>query len=182
MSLRRANRWMPVTLLLFAGATLAAPIPYEARLSGVEEVPPNASAGSGHAEAHFDPVARTLLVSADFSGLTGNVTAAHIHCCVGPGTNAGVATTTPTFPGFPSGVTAGTYLQVFDTTLASTYSSAFISNNGGSVASAEAALANALAAGLTYFNIHSSVFPGGEIRGQLLPRQIFDDGFEDSPL
>jgi len=38
---------------------------------------------------------------------------------------------------------------------------------GGTVAGAEAAFASGLAAGTTYFNIHTSMFPGGEIRGFL---------------
>jgi hypothetical protein len=49
--------------------------------------------------------------------LTSTDTAAHIHCCAPLGTNAGVATTVPTFLGFPLGVTSGTYSsQVFDLT------------------------------------------------------------------
>lgn len=177
----RPTRGILVIFLLFGSGVQAAPTVYEARFSGAAEVPPNASAGSGFAEVHYDPVAHTLLVSADFAGLTGTVTAAHIHCCANSTLNGPVATTTPTFPGFPSGVSAGTYLQVFDTTQPSTYNAAFINNNGGTAASAEATLANGLAAGLTYFNIHSSAFPGGEIRGQLLPREIFGDGFEGDP-
>ena len=35
-----------------------------------------------------------------------------------PPGNVGVATTTPSFPGFPLGVTAGTFSNIFDTSLA----------------------------------------------------------------
>lgn len=173
-----ANAALAFFMLLSGSPAQAAPAVYVAQLAGTAEVPPNGSAGSGRAEVQFDAAAHLLLVSADFTGLTGNVTAAHIHCCAGPTANAGVASTTPTFPGFPSGVMAGTYLQAFDTTQSSTFNPSFVTNNGGTVTSAEAALATGLAAGMTYFNIHSSVFPGGEIRGQLLPREIFADGFE----
>ena len=79
-----------------------------------------------------------------------------------------VATTVPTFPGFPLGVTSGTYDQMFDMTLASSYNPAFITAHGGTVASAEAALAASLADGTAYLNIHTTVRPGGEIRGFLL--------------
>jgi hypothetical protein len=178
MFLRRASRLAAPIFLLGAGLTHAAPVAYVARLSGAEEFPPNISSGTGYAEIDFDSTANSMLVAANFSGLSANVTAAHIHCCAGPGANAPVATTTPSFPGFPSGVTAGTYLMVFDTTAASTYNATFINNNGGSVASAEATLENGLAAGLAYFNIHSATFPGGEIRGQLLLLAIFADSFE----
>jgi MYXO-CTERM domain-containing protein len=37
------------------------------------------------------------------------------------------------------------------------------------VANAETALLNGIAAGEAYLNVHSSVFPGGEIRGYLQP-------------
>jgi hypothetical protein len=43
-----------------------------------------------------------------------------------------------------------------------------VSSHGGTVASAEAALLDGLRAGQTYLNIHTSMFPGGEIRGVLL--------------
>ena len=81
-------------------------------LNGANEVPPNASAGTGTARVDLDPVTQQMRVQIDFSGLTGLTTASHIHCCVAnPGDitlAAGVATTTPTFPGFPLGVTSGT--------------------------------------------------------------------------
>jgi hypothetical protein len=80
--------------------------------------------------------------------------------------NAGVATTTPTFPGFPLGVTAGSYFNVFDLTNPASFNPAFVTAQGG-LAAAEAAFIAGMQAGLTYFNIHTNIFPGGEIRGQL---------------
>src|SRR5439155_25683639 len=68
------------------------------------------------------------------------------------------------FVGFPLGVTSGTYDHTLDLTLASSFNPAFITANGGTAASAEAALANALVQGEAYLNIHTQVFPGGEIR------------------
>jgi hypothetical protein len=52
-------------------------------------------------------------------------------------------------------------------TLASSYNPAFVTANGGSVPAAEAALFASMAAGTSYLNIHSTVVPGGEIRGFL---------------
>src|ERR671933_59243 len=95
--------------------------------------------------------------------------ASHIHCCAPVGTNAMVATTTPTFPGFPLGVQSGTYLMTFDLTQASSYNPAFITAHGGTVTQAEADLIAGLLAGQAYLNIHTNLFPGGEIRGQLAP-------------
>lgn len=144
---------------------------YSAILSGPAESPPNASPGTGIALVDYDDVAKTLTMHVEFQGLIGTTTVSHIH---GPTVNPGlltapVMTTSPTFVGFPAGVTAGTYDAVLDLTLTSSYHPTFFANNGGTVASAEIALTNAIAQGRAYWNIHSSVFPGGEIRGFLLP-------------
>ena len=117
-------------------------------------------------------MAHTLKVDVTFSGLLCNTTASHIHCCVSPSAvtpTAGVATTTPTFAGFPLGVTSGSYLNTLNLTLATSFNPSYITANGGTPASAEVALALGLAAGNSYLNIHSNVFPGGEIRGFLVP-------------
>ena len=125
--------------------------------------------GTGFAEVGFDIVAHRMRVQFSFSGMSGNTTVAHIHgptAAPGVGT-AGVMTTTPSFPGFPTGVTFGTYDQLFDTSLASTYRAAFINSSGGTVPQAEAALLSYLMAGSAYFNVHSQTYPGGEITGFL---------------
>jgi hypothetical protein len=159
---------MAILVLLAAPSSYA--VPFIAHLDGPSEFPPVASPGIGSALVVFDPVANMLFVSVEFSGLVGPTTVAHIHCCVSPSAavpTAGVATTTPSFPGFPAGVTSGTYAMFFDTTLASTYRAGFITANGGTPAGAEAALFAGLLAGEAYFNIHTSLNPGGEIRGFL---------------
>jgi hypothetical protein len=150
---------------------LTTPITYIANLDGPSESPANASPGTGFAEVIFDSIAHTLYVNVTFSGLLGITTAAHIHAATAsPGTgNAGVATQLPFFTGFPTGVTSGTYSSLFDLTLASSWNAAFIAANGGTPGSAEAALDAALAADKAYFNIHTTMFGGGEIRGFLVP-------------
>lgn len=152
-------------------ATNASAQSYFANLTGPDESPPNASPGTGIAEVDFSLAAHTLHVHVDFSGLIGTTTASHIHApTASPGTGiAGVATQTPSFVGFPLGVTSGTFDNNLDTTLASTWNSAFITANGGTPAGAEAALNASLAAGTAYLNIHTDAFPGGEIRGFLIP-------------
>jgi len=115
----------------------------------------------------FDNTALTLRVIVNFAGLTSSTTASHIHCCAAPPATAIVATTTPTFPGFPLGVTSGSYDQTLDLLASATYNPAFVTANGGTIASAEATLVAGLNAGTTYLNVHTSAFPGGEIRGFL---------------
>jgi hypothetical protein len=147
----------------------ASPIKYATYLSGAAEAPPNASLGWGYAEVTFDLDLHTMLVDVTFSGLTGTVTASHIHCCTATplaGT-ASVATTTPTFTGFPSGVTNGTYSHLFDMTQASSYRAGYLSGFGGSTAAAELALYSGATTGQAYLNVHSTTYPGGEIRGFL---------------
>lgn len=157
---------------IVASRVEAAPIVYTASLSGAIEFPSNASPGSGFTTVTYDPVAHTLRVEATFSDLLGTTTAAHIHCCTVPppfnfAATAGIATQTPSFSGFPLGVTSGSYDNTFDLTLASSWRAAFITANGGTPAGAEVALATGLDASTAYLNIHTSTFGGGEIRGFL---------------
>jgi CHRD domain len=158
------------SLMLSAPAANAIPMTFTADLSGANEVPVVASPGTGLATVILDAAAQTLQINVTFSGLTSNTMAAHIHCCAPLGTNAGVATTVPAFPGFPiqpSGVTSGTYnSQVFDLTQPLIYNPAFITAHGG-IAQAELDLIAGIQTGQTYLNIHTVNFGGGEIRGQL---------------
>jgi len=158
--------------LLSVQTVRADQITYDVTLTGPGEAPPNASPGTGFAVITIDTTANTLnIVSDTFSGLLGTTTASHIQCCTalpGVGT-AGAATQTPSFSGFPLGVTSGSYSMLFDMTQASTWDPSFITANGGTAAGAEAALAAGAAAGDAYLNIHTTVFPGGEIRGFLVP-------------
>jgi hypothetical protein len=170
------NRWAlllgAVLLAVVGEAASAATVVFTADLSGSEESPPNASPGIGFAEVDFDLVAHTMRVRATFSGLLGTTIAAHIHAATanpGAGT-AIVATMTPTFSGFPLGVTSGTFDQTYDSSQDATYSPAFETASGGTAASAELVLFNSLSAGTAYFNIHTTVVPGGEIRGFLAPQ------------
>ena len=156
-------------LLLPVPAAYAIPVTFLGNLTGGNEIPPVDSLTTGLATVVLDATAQTLQINATFSGLTSNTSAAHIHCCAPLGTNAGVATTVPAFPGFPLGVTAGTYSSaVFDLTQPTIYNPAFVTAQGGLI-QAEAALIAGIENGTTYLNIHTGNFPGGEIRGQLEP-------------
>src|SRR5215211_4059643 len=156
-----------LAVLMLSAVAKADTIVFTTTLTGSQEVPPTGSPGIGSALVTLDTATNLLTLNVSFAGLVSPTIASHIHCCTLPGANAMVATTVPTFPGFPLGVTTGTYLMTFDLTLASTYNPAFITAHGGTVAGAQAALLAGLASGQTYLNIHTVQFPGGEIRGQL---------------
>ena len=159
-------------LILSLPAAQAATITFTAPLSGATEIPPTGSSGTGFAMVVLDTTAQTLLVSVNFSGLTGTTTASHIHCCLpAPFQNANepVATQVPTFLNMPLAVTSGSFTQTLDLTLASSYNPAFVTLEGGTVSGAEMALITGLENEETYLNIHTTTFPGGEIRGLLVP-------------
>ena len=167
-------RVIALTALLFTAIPLsqAAIIPYVTPLG--PEAP--GATGTGFVTVDYDTDANTLLINANWSGLSGTTTVAHIHCCTAtPGTGTiGVAVTPVTLPGFPEGVPAGTYTSpLLDLDDPATFTAAFITNfAGGDAANADAALLAGFNAGLAYFNIHSSTFGGGEIRGFLHLQQV----------
>ena len=158
------------SILLTGSSMYASVVTYVVNLDGPSESPANASPGIGFATITIDSILNTLRVQVTFSGLLGTTTASHIHSPTpSPFTGvAGVATTTPSFAGFPLNVTSGTFDNTLDLTLASSYNPAFVTANGGTTASAETALLAGIATGEAYLNIHTSVVPGGEIRGFLV--------------
>lgn len=166
-TVRRWTRAFGLATALVLASRVAGAQSWTATLNGSSESPANASPGTG--SATFTLVGNVLTINGTFTGLTGTTTASHIHCCTAAaftGT-AGVATTTPSFAGFPLGVTNGTFLLTLDLTQASSYNAAFVTANG-SIDASRAALIAGMNSGRTYLNIHSSAFGGGEIRGFII--------------
>jgi hypothetical protein len=128
--------------------------------------------GTGTGSAIWDDVAHTLALQASFSGLSlasSGTTVSHIHLPTAlplTGT-ASVVLTPTTLAGFPVGVRAGEYSILLDLASTATYPAAFVTNNGGNAAGAEAAVISAFDGGRAYWNIHTGAFGGGEIRGFL---------------
>jgi outer membrane autotransporter protein len=159
---------LTAAVLLLSGAAGAQAQIYKVTLSGLNEIPAVTTTGSGSAIITLNSNTHEMRVRANFKDLIGNTTAAHIHCCVFQPANAGVATTTPTFVGFPTGVQAGSWDNTYNMTAPGTWNAAFITANGGTVGGAETAFVAGAADGRAYLNIHSSTSPGGEIRGNLV--------------
>jgi hypothetical protein len=156
------------SVALLPAPALAA-IKFQGVLLGSSEVPANPSRGTGLATVFINDALSTITFQVSFSGLTGNTTAAHVHCCTGvPGANSGIAIETPSLPGFPLGVKAGSFSNSFDLLNADNYNAPFVTNNGGTAASARDALIAGLRGGRSYFNVHSTFRPGGEIRANLV--------------
>ena len=140
---------------------------YSVSFSDVGEA--QASPGAtGTGTVSYDNVSQSLTLSANFSGLIGNVTQSHIHVSPTPFSGSGgIAVTSPSLPGFPTGATSGTYGNTLNLTLTSSFNATYLANNGGTAAGAESAFAAHMAAGRAYWNIHTSFGPGGEIRAFL---------------
>ena len=151
------------TSTLIPSLSSATSFPYTALL-GPEAL---GATGTGTVQIDWDDALHTMRVQSSFSGLSGTTTIAHIHAPTAvPGTGtAAVATQVPTFALFPVGVTSGTFDQTLDLTVLSSWNPTYVTNNGGTAAGAEAALKTALDQTRAYFNIHTSTFGGGEIRG-----------------
>lgn len=158
----------------------------QASLSGYQEVhfivgPPAALRGAistqarGTFRATIDKNGELISYRLTYQGLEGNVTQSHIHfgqehtvggivvwLCQTPGTPApaAVAALTPVCPAGAEGTVTGTIVpaQVLAVT-------------GQGIADGEfAELVRAIRAGATYANVHSTLFPPGEVRGQVRRR------------
>ena len=141
---------------------------YRATMSGPAEAPPNPSPGAGIATVIIDDEAFTMQFNVPFADLVGTTFAGHLHCCT-PEPLIGTAGVATPFEGFPTGVRSGLFTQTFNLNDAATYSPVFINNNGGTVTSARDALLTGISQYRSYINIHSNVYPNGEIRGFLVP-------------
>ncbi|MDB4892592.1 MAG: hypothetical protein JWL61_4447 [Gemmatimonadetes bacterium] len=152
-----------------AAALIAVATPVQAQhwagaMSGANENPANPSTATGYIDVLLS--GNFLTVDMFWQGLVGGApAAAHIHCCIAPGNNVGVAVG---FTGFPT-TTSGTYNHIFDLTDPTVYTASFLNTfGGGTAAGAQAALINGMNAGNAYSNIHNATYPGGEIRANLV--------------
>ncbi len=116
----------------------------------------------------YDDVAHTLAIAISFANLGTPTVAAHIHAAAALSAQltAPVAIDTPYLEGFPLGVTSfANYAGTVDLTNALNYTPAFVTASGGTAAGAEAAFILYMKTDRAYVNIHTTQYPGGEIRG-----------------
>jgi hypothetical protein len=135
--------FMLFAVAIFAPAALAESVAFKADLKASNEVPPVESKGSGTLTATYDTASKSLNYTVNYSGLTGDATAAHFHGPAYAGQNAGVVV--------PVTGSAATPIK-------------------GSATLTDAQAAD-LMAGRWYFNIHTAANKGGEIRGQVVKGQ-----------
>ena len=139
--MKKRDMLAAATALLIAGSASADDFLFQALMDGLQEVPPNDSPGTGTVDLVYDDVTMMLSITfGNYMDLEGTATAAHVH--IAPiGVNGPVI-----IPLDHTGGMAGT-----------------LTGSGVLTDDQEAAL---FADGL-YINVHSDLFPGGEIRGQL---------------
>lgn len=146
---------------------LAMPVPaaahFVATLSGAQEPMATNSPGTGTASAKLAADGHSLVVALDWAALSGPVVAAHIHCCVTPEADGGVAVLLA-----PAKAAAGTISVTIDLDAETSYTKSFVTGHGGTAAGAKAALLAAMADGRAYFNLHTALHPAGEIRGNIM--------------
>ena len=163
-----------LSLLALAAASTAIAVPagaapadpsYRAVASGALESPPNPSPGTSLVT--IDLNGAQMFVDMPFRDLDGTTTDAHIHCCTGSAFT-GTASVAVPLTDFPLGVRAGTYSNAIALDDEMSWDPAFVSAHGGTASSAETALIDAINANEAYVNIHTNLYPNGEIRGWLV--------------
>ena len=118
-------------------------VEFEFPIDGIQPVPPTGSPGMGLGfvtVAPLDTLSFELNWNISWEGLLGDVIAMHFHGPALPGENAGIQVPIPGMVSPAIGSAIITDLQAAE-----------------------------ILAGLWYVNIHTTMFPGGEIRGQVVP-------------
>ncbi|NND60640.1 MAG: VPLPA-CTERM sorting domain-containing protein [Gammaproteobacteria bacterium] len=128
-----------VFLLAAAVPATAAVHNLQANIDGTQSG--TGSSATGFATMSYDDVSGQFDWNIQWSGLQGNISVAHFHGPALPGQNAGVT------------VNFGSISGLSSPSIGSTVISALQGSD--------------LLGGLWYINIHSDLFPGGEIRGQV---------------
>ncbi len=114
-----------------------------ASLTGAQEVPPTGATGTGRGAVVVNPTTKEITGGVTFTGLTGAPTGAHIHRANGDIAISLVLAADNATATVPAGATPATGPVLSDADYAE------------------------LLAGTLYFNVHTTMNSGGEIRGQI---------------
>jgi CHRD domain len=138
-----------------------------AHLSGYQEVPSLSTAGEGRFKAHIDLNNQAIHYELSYEALEGDVTQAHIHFAQ-RGVNGNIVVFLCTNLGNgPAGTQA---CPPAPATITGTIRAADVTAGAaaqGIAAGEFAEFVDAIQAGATYANVHTTTRPGGEVRGQL---------------
>ncbi|MFY9608434.1 MAG: CHRD domain-containing protein [Blastocatellia bacterium] len=140
---------------------------FKTTLIGFEEVPSLSTPAGGTFEMKIDVGDTGFDYELSYSGLVGNALQSHTHFGQ-QGVTGGIMVFFCTNLGNGP---PGTQACPQSGTVTGTISAADVVGPGGQgIAAGEfAEVLRAIRGGAAYVNVHSSVFPGGEIRGQLVP-------------
>ena len=137
------------------------------RLRSFEEVPAVSSVANGRFRARIDEAAGTITYELSYAGLQGDIRQSHIHFGQ-RGVNGGISVFLCQTATNPDPTGGAPTCSASPATVTGTLTAAnIIGPTGQGIAATEfAELVRAIRAGVAYVNVHTSVFPGGEIRGQ----------------
>jgi hypothetical protein len=168
---------VPLVIVAMSGVAVAAPILFSATLTGAQENPPNASTATGFASFVLNDAQTALSFEATIFGLdfTGsqtpgtadNLLNAHIHAGLtgGPGTNAGVVWGFIGMP-FNDNIVPNVVVTPFANAVGGMVTGTWDAAEGNNTTLA--AQLPFILNGLSYINFHTTMFGGGEIRGQII--------------
>jgi hypothetical protein len=159
---------------------------FEEFLVGFEEVPSVSTAAHGEFRAQINSAETAITYSLNYSDLEGAVQQAHIHLGQ-PGVNGGISvflcsnlgngpTGTQPCPNSPATITGTITAADVSPNIAATAAARTQGLNTGEFGE----LLKAIRAGATYVNVHSTTWPGGEIRKQIA--QVRADGSQTQNL
>lgn len=135
----RPARWAILATLLIAASVHAEELRFSSQLDGSQEVPPVATSAKGRAKVVLDTETSDLCLSLSFERLSSAQSAAYIQGPATPGSSGGVLFSLP--------------LGTFE----------------AKCFKVDEAAISALRDGRAYLNVCTEAFPGGEIRGQIVP-------------
>ena len=163
--------WLPaaLTAMLCAPASALAET-VNIPLSSYQEVPSISSAAAGEFRAHIAPGDGSIAYELSYGGLEGEVRQAHIH--VGQrGVNGGVSVFLCETAANPDPTGLAPTCPASGSVQGLIQAAGVIGPAGQGLSAGELdELIAAIRAGVAYVNVHSTTFPGGEIRGQLRGR------------